>query len=61
MLTKFSDFVEEGLSYLQLFLQLSETTWSLQNLVYIKKEHFSGNMSGFVLLNVAFGLNYVNF
>ena len=35
-LTTFSDRVEEGLSYLQLFLELPETVWSLQNRSYIK-------------------------
>ena len=57
-LTTFSDFVEEGLSYLQLFLELPETIWSLQNRLYTKKYHFSCNMSGFVKPNLAFGLIY---
>ena len=35
-LTTFSDLVEEGLSYLQLFLELPETSWSHQNVLYIK-------------------------
>ena len=55
-LTRFSDLVEEGLSYLQLFLELPETVWSLQNRLYIKKHHFSCNMSPFVKPNLAFGL-----
>ena len=38
-LTTFSDRVEEGLSYLQLFLELPETVWSLQNRSYICKKH----------------------
>jgi hypothetical protein len=36
-LTKFSDLIEEGLSYLQLFLELPETVWSLQNRSYIPR------------------------
>ena len=36
-LTTFSDLVKEGLIYLQLFLELPETVWSLQNRSYIKK------------------------
>ena len=34
-LTKFSDLIEEDLSYLQLFLELPETSWLLQNVLYI--------------------------
>ena len=58
MLTRFSDLVEEGLSYLQLFLELPETVWSLQNSSYIKKHHFSGSGSPFVKANLTFGLIY---
>ena len=36
-LTIFSDLVEEGLSYLQLFLELPENFWSLQNSQFISK------------------------
>ena len=57
-MTKFSDLVEEGLSYLQLFLELPETVWSLQNRSYIKKYYFFTSVSGFVLLNLTFGLIY---
>ena len=57
-LTNFLGLVEEGLSYLQLFLELPETVWSLQNRLYIKKHHFSCNMSGFVKANLTFGLIY---
>ena len=58
-LTTFSDLIEEGLSYLQLFLELPETIWSLQNRLYIKKCHFLDSMSGFVLPNLTFGLIYL--
>ena len=58
MLTRFSDLVEEGLSYFQLFLELPETVWSLQNRSYIKKHHFSGSGSGFTKANLSFGLIY---
>ena len=57
-LTTFSDLVEEGLSYLQLFLELPETVWSLQNRLYTKKHHFFNSVSGFVKANLAFGLIY---
>ena len=60
-LTIFSDRVEEGLSYLQLFLELPETVWSLQNRSYIKKHHFWCNMSPFVKANLTFGLIYKAF
>ena len=36
-LTTFSNLVEKGLSYLQLFLEFPETVWSLQNRSYTKK------------------------
>ena len=39
-LTIFSDLIEEGLSYLQLFLELPEPIWSLQNVLYIKNSTF---------------------
>ena len=57
-LTRFSDLVEEGLSYLQLFLELPETVWSLWNCLYIKKhvKWFLG--SPFVKANLSFGLIY---
>ena len=57
-LTTFSDLVEEGISYLQLFLELPETVWSLQNRSYIKKHHFLDSMSPFVKANLSFGLIY---
>ena len=57
-LTTFSDLIEEGLSYLQLFLEFPETIWSLQNRLYTKKHQFSCNMSGFVKANLTFGLIY---
>ena len=57
-LTKFLNLVEEGLSYLQLFLELPETVWSLQNRLYIKKHHFFNGVSDFVKANLAFGLIY---
>ena len=57
-MTTFSDLVEEGLSFLQLFLELPETVWSLQKFVYIKKLVKSKVGSGFVLVNLAFGLIY---
>ena len=57
-LTTFSDLVKEGLIYLQLFLELPETIWSLQNRLYTKKCHFFTSMSGFVKPNLAFGLIY---
>ena len=58
-LTTFSDLVEEGLSYLQLFLELPETSWSLQNFLYIKKHPQTTVGSGFVKANLSFGLIYV--
>ena len=58
-LTIFSDLVEEGISYLQLFLELPGIVWSLQNRSYIKKHHFWCNMSGFVKPNLTFGLIYI--
>ena len=58
-LTTFSDLVEEGLSYLQLFLEFPETVWSLQNRSYIKKHHFPCSGSPFVEANLAFGLKYM--
>ena len=58
MLTRFLDLVEEGLSYLQLFLELPETVWSLQNRSYIKKHNYSGSVSGFTKANLSFGLIY---
>ena len=57
-LTTFSDLVEEGLIYLQLFLELPETVWSLQNRSYTKKHHETKVGSGFVNANLAFGLIY---
>ena len=57
-LTRFSDVVEEGLSYLQLFLEFLETVWSLQKLVYIKNHVKYVIGSGLVLLNLAFGAIY---
>jgi hypothetical protein len=57
-LTTFSDLVKEGLIYLQLFLELPETVWSLQNRLYIKKHTFFPLLSGFVKPNLAFGLIY---
>ena len=57
-LTTFSDLVKEGLIYLQLFLELPETVWSLQNRLYTKKRHFFTSVSGFVKPNLAFGLIY---
>ena len=36
-LTTFSDLVEEGLSYLQLFLELPDLIWGLRN-VYLGKK-----------------------
>ena len=57
-MTTFSDLVEEGLSYPQLFLELPETVWSLRNRLYIKKHHFWGSGSGFVKANLSSGLIY---
>ena len=57
-MTRFSDVVEEDLSFLQLFLELPGTVWSLQKFVYIKKHVKSKVGSGFVLVNLAFGLIY---
>ena len=36
-LTTFSDLVEEGLSYLQLFLELPDLIWGLRNVAISKK------------------------
>ena len=58
-LTTFSDLVKEGFGYLQLFLELPETIWSLQNRLYIKKCHFFTSVSGFVKANLTFGLKYI--
>ena len=57
-LTTFSDLVEEGLSYIQLFLELPETIWSLQNRSYTKKHHETTVGSGFGQANLSFGLIY---
>ena len=57
-LTTFSDLVEEGLSYLQLFLELPETIWSLQNRSYIKKHQKTEVVSGFTQVNLSSGLIY---
>ena len=57
-LTTFSDLIEEDLSHIQLFLELPETVWSLQNRLYIKKRHFFTNVSGFVKPDLTFGLIY---
>ena len=56
MVTSFLYLVEEGLSFLQLFLELPETIWSLQNCLYIKKHHETKVGSGFVKANLSFGL-----
>ena len=47
-LTKFSDPVEKGLSYLQLFLKLPESSWSHWNITFIWKLQ-KGWSTGFYL------------
>ena len=55
----FSYFIKEGLSYLQLFLGLSETIWSLQTSPYIKKSPKSDRHEHSVNPNLTHDLIYI--
>ena len=57
-LTTFSDLVEEGLSYLQLFLELPESSWSHWNITFIWKTPKRPLDWFLPFTNLTFGLIY---
>ena len=60
-LTKFSDLVEEGLSYLQLFLELPESSWSHWNITFVWKTPKTVVLCLLPWTNLTFGLIYNQF
>ena len=57
-LTTFSDLIDEGLSYLQLFLEPPETSWSHWNITFIWKSPKTGILSLLPFTNLTSCLIY---